>query len=310
MDPRPSLLLLLLVSAATSAAAFNITKILNQFPDYSSFNNFLSQTGLADDINRRQTITVLAVPNGAASSLSGQPADVVKHVASLHVILDYYDVDKLQSPSKGTALLTTLFQTTGLASGQLGFLNVTENKNADAQVAFGSAVPGSPLSAYLVKSIAAQPYNISVLEVSGLIFPPGIVNVKATATATATASNPPPVAPAPSVAPASPAPSKAASPASPAPAHTKSAPAAAPAGVVDAPAPGVDAEGPVTEASPPPSPTIAVAPTPSADSPSDEGVGAEAPEPVAAEEASSGSRVGLGVAGMAGLVGVAVLAAL
>ncbi|KAK1289139.1 Fasciclin-like arabinogalactan protein 14 [Acorus calamus] len=308
MDPRPSLLLLLLVSAATSAAAFNITKILNQFPDYSSFNSFLSQTGLADDINRRQTITVLAVPNGAASSLSGQPADVVKHVASLHVILDYYDVDKLQSLSKGTALLTTLFQTTGLASGQLGFLNVTENKNADAQVAFGSAVPGSPLSAYLVKSIAAHPYNISVLEVSGLIFPPGIVNVKATATATA--SNPPPVAPAPSVAPASPAPSKAASPASPAPAHTKSAPAAAPAGVVDAPAPGVDAEGPVTEASPPPSPTIAVAPTPSADSPSDEGVGAEAPEPVAAEEASSGSRVGLGVAGMAGLVGVAVLAAL
>ncbi|KAK1276044.1 Fasciclin-like arabinogalactan protein 14 [Acorus gramineus] len=308
MDPRPSLLLLLLVSAATSAAAFNITKILNQFPDYSSFNNFLSQTGLADDINRRQTITVLAVPNGAASSLSGQPADVVKRVASLHVILDYYDVDKLQSLSKGTALLTTLFQTTGLASGQIGFLNVTENKKADAQVAFGSAVPGSPLSAYLVKSIAAQPYNISVLEVSGIIFPPGIVNVNATA------PNPPPVAPAPSVAPASPAPSKAASPASPAPAHTKAAPAAAPAGDVDAPAPAADAEapaeGPVTEASSPPSPTIAAAPTPSAESPSDDGVGAEAPGPVTAEEASSGSRVGLGVAGMAGLVGVAVLAAL
>ncbi|KAK1291253.1 Fasciclin-like arabinogalactan protein 14 [Acorus calamus] len=173
MDSKSSLHLLLLLSvAATFSAAFNITKILNQYPDYSVFNALLSEYGVADAINHRQTITVLAVPNGPASSLSSQPPDVAKRLASLHVVLDYYDLDKLRSLSKGTTL-TTLFQTTGLASGHLGFLNVSHTKNPDG-LAFGSAIPGSPLSASLVKTVAAQPYNVSVLEVSAVIFPPEI----------------------------------------------------------------------------------------------------------------------------------------
>ncbi|KAK1268234.1 Fasciclin-like arabinogalactan protein 14 [Acorus gramineus] len=287
MDSKSSLhhllLLLLLLSAATFSAAFNITKILNQYPDYSVFNALLSETGIADAINHRQTITVLAVPNGPASSLSSQPPDVAKRLASLHVVLDYYDLDKLRSLSKGTTL-TTLFQTTGLASSHLGFLNVSHTKNPDG-LAFGSAVPGSPLSASLVKTVAAQPYNVSVLEVSAVIFPPGIA--------------------------AAPAPMKQDSLAR-ADAPVAHAPKASAGGDEDAPAPAVVAPKASAEApkaagkSSPPSPMVASAPA-HGDSlfPS-----AEAPGPVAANDYSSGSRVGFGLAGLAGGVGVAILAAL
>ncbi|KAK1316799.1 Fasciclin-like arabinogalactan protein 14 [Acorus calamus] len=287
MDSKSSLhlLLLLLLSAATFSTAFNITKILNQYPDYSIFNALLSETGVADAINHRQTITVLAVPNGPASALSSQPPDVAKRLTSLHVVLDYYDIDKLRNLSKGTTL-TTLFQTTGLASGHLGFLNVSHTKNPDG-LAFGSAVPGSPLSASLVKTIAAQPYNVSVLEVSAVIFPPGIA--------------------------AAPAPMKQESLArADAPAPVAHAPKASTGGDEEAPAPAVVAPKASAEApkaageSSPPSPMVASAPA-HGDSlfPS-----AEAPGPVAAKDGSSGSRVGFGFAGLVGVVGVAVLAAL
>lgn len=174
MTPYSSLLILLscILLFSSSTSAFNITRLLNKYPGYNTFNDLLTQTKLNEEINHRRTITVLAVEDGAVSGLIGKPLELVKRILSSHVILDYYDLQKLNNLKKGTSLLTTLYQTTGVASSQQGFLNVTDMK--DGNIVFGSAVKGAGLDVTLKKSVAAQPYNISVLEVSGPIIAPGI----------------------------------------------------------------------------------------------------------------------------------------
>ncbi|KAL0553261.1 hypothetical protein IC582_007150 [Cucumis melo] len=157
----------------SAASAFNITKLLSQFPDFTNFNDLLTQTKLADDINNRKTITILAVDNGAISGISGKPLDVVKRILSVHVILDYYDVQKLgKLSSDNTTVLTTLYQTSGAATNQQGFLKVTLIN--EGEVAFESAVKGATADSKLVKSVASQPYNISVLQITSPIQVPGI----------------------------------------------------------------------------------------------------------------------------------------
>lgn len=174
MASKASALLLLPFLLLSLASAFNITNILNQHPDLSAFNSLLTQTKLADQINGRTTITVLAVDQAGLSAANGLPQDVLKRVLSVHVILDYYDTAKIQSLNGTSISLTTLFQTTGTADQRQGFLNMT--KDADGKVAFGSAMPGSPVDSDLVKSVMSKPYNISVLQVSSVIVPPGLTN--------------------------------------------------------------------------------------------------------------------------------------
>ncbi|CAN6483843.1 unnamed protein product [Victoria cruziana] len=158
----------------SSVSSYDITSILSQFSDFSVFNSYLSQTNLVVEINSRKTITVLAVSNDGMSALSGQPLDAIKRILRLHVILDYYDQQKLQHLSHRSTLLTTLFQTTGTAANEAGFLNVTVLSSGT--VAFGSAMKGASLSSNLVKSIASQPYDVSVLQISSVIFPPGLTD--------------------------------------------------------------------------------------------------------------------------------------
>ncbi|KAK4414043.1 Fasciclin-like arabinogalactan protein 14 [Sesamum alatum] len=133
-----------------NAIAFNITLVLSQYPAFSTFNSYLSQTNLAGDINSRQTITILAVENNNLSPLSGKSPNVLKNIMSVHVILDYYDVPKIQKLSNQSTIVTTLFQTTGLAKGEQGFVNIT-HLSSDT-IGFGSAIPGSTLGSNLVNS--------------------------------------------------------------------------------------------------------------------------------------------------------------
>ncbi|KAL4352602.1 hypothetical protein GQ457_06G032560 [Hibiscus cannabinus] len=163
---------------AVSVNAHNITAILEGFPDYSSYNSFLSQTKLADEINTRQTITCLVLNNGAMSALTAKhPLSVIKNILSLHVLLDYYDPQKLHKISEGTTLTTTLYQTTGNAPGNLGFVNITDLQGG--KVGFGSAIPGSKLDSSYTKSVKQIPYNISILEISAPIIAPGILSAPA-----------------------------------------------------------------------------------------------------------------------------------
>lgn len=161
----------LLLSIA-STSAFNITILLSRHPGFEVFNDLLSRTHLAGEINRRSTITVLAVANDRIGSITGKTEDIQRRILSDHVILDYYDLRKLDKIKEKRTILTTLFQASGVADDQQGFLAVVRRR--DGSVMFGSAVRGAPLDARLEGPVAAYPYNISVLSISQPIIAPGI----------------------------------------------------------------------------------------------------------------------------------------
>lgn len=258
------------------ADAFNITKFLNQYPDFSTFNAYLTQTQVAEDINSRQTITILAVDNGNMGSLSGAPAELLKDIMSVHVVLDYYDIHKLQNLPRKSILLTTLFQATGMARNQQGFINATGV--AGGGVSFGSAANPGDLSASLVKSIAQQPYNLSVLQISNAIIPEGISN------STTKSAPPPRKSPAPASSPTpGMAPSK--SPPSPAPKHSppKRSPVASPPKRGKAPV------------ASPPKPDAPTADTPTADTPTADTPSADAPAADTPPHHSFGTNLRLGI---------------
>ena len=282
MASRPPAIALLLVLAgfASPAAAFNITRLLGEFSDFSTFNSLLSQTKLAEEINRRQTITVLAVDNGAAGGISSLPSDVQRKVLSMHVVLDYYDTAKLGAIKNHTTLLTTMFQSSGKATDRMGFLNFT--KRSDGVMVFGSAQPGTPKNSQMVKSVASRPYNISVLQVSAPIVPPGVGD-------SADSGAPPPH-------------NKATAPA-PAP-STKGKKGAKDA---EAPAPGPSSDDDDTGADAPADAPGPAADGPTADGPTADGPAADAPASSDhAADAPEGSTAGRVVAG-AGLGIVALL---
>ncbi|XP_076909231.1 fasciclin-like arabinogalactan protein 1 [Bidens hawaiensis] len=165
-----AVLLSLLVAflPASTVEAHNITKILNDFPDFSTFNHYLTITHLADEINNRQTITVCAVDNAGMADLLSKHLSVyaMKNVLSLHVLLDYFGAKKLHQITNGTALAATMFQATGTASGSSGFVNITDLKGG--KVGFGSEDSGKT-DATFVKSLKEIAYNISVIQISSTL---------------------------------------------------------------------------------------------------------------------------------------------
>lgn len=158
---------------APGGEAHNITAILESSPDYSIYNNYLTKTKIADEINSRETVTCLVLPNAAMATLAskGSPADI-KKALSLLILLDYFDPSKLHNLQGGSTFTTTLLQTTGTVAGNQGFVNITDARGG--KVSFSSAVPGSKPDAVYTKSIKEIPYNLSVVEISDPIVYPGL----------------------------------------------------------------------------------------------------------------------------------------
>ncbi|XWS31088.1 hypothetical protein CRYUN_Cryun23aG0047400 [Craigia yunnanensis] len=163
------LFLLLLLFSSTTSNAHNITRILAKHPEFSTFNHYLTTTHLAAEINRRRTITVLALDNAAMSSLLAKQLSLytLKNVLSLHVLVDYFGSKKLHQITNGTALTSTMFQATGAAPGSSGYINITDLKSG--KVGFGAEDNDGKLDAVYVKSVAEIPYNISVLQISQVL---------------------------------------------------------------------------------------------------------------------------------------------
>ncbi|KAF7817192.1 fasciclin-like arabinogalactan protein 3 [Senna tora] len=151
---------------------YNITRLLRQYPDLGLLNQYITEANLAEQINGRGTVTVLALDNGTLSSISGRSKDAIKAIVATHIILDYYDEKKLMNIKNDTTQLTTLYQASGLATRLQGFIKVFNA--GGGQFYFGSAVRGAPYNSQFVGTITTQPYNISVLKVSAPIIPPGI----------------------------------------------------------------------------------------------------------------------------------------
>lgn len=175
-----SCILPLLLLAAAETHAHNVTLLLANHPSLSFFNHYLTQTHLADEINRRTPVTVCAVDNAAMSALTskGYTISTLRSILSLHVLLDYFGAEKLHQLRDGSALAPTLFQ----ATGTTGFINTTDL--IGLEVAFGSGFvnisdltggkvgfgsdDGGIISFY-VKSIEAVPYTISIIQISSIL---------------------------------------------------------------------------------------------------------------------------------------------
>lgn len=285
MAPKGSNIILIflsiiLFSTTTTISAFNITYLLNNHPEFSTFNDLLTRTGVATAINSRRTITVLVVDNSGMGPISGKPLSTVKYLLATHVILDYYDVTKLGDLSKKTALVITLFQSSGVAAGQQGSLNIT---TGGGDVIFGSAVKGAPHEAKMVKSVAAQPYNISVIQISQPIVVPGLDQTAPVSPSSSPKASPAPVA--------TPPPKKA---------KGGKAPTPAAEGPTDE---DVAANAPETEG-----PAAASGPTPvPASAPEDAPADDEPPAKLASPPKNDGARVSVGGAVVAGFMGMMAL---
>ncbi|KAH6765202.1 FASCICLIN-like arabinogalactan 1 [Perilla frutescens var. frutescens] len=73
----------------------------------------------------------------------------------------------LNRDTNGTALAATMFQATGSATGSVGFFNIIDLKGG--KVGFGPQDNGGGVSATIVKSVDAIPYNISVIQISSIL---------------------------------------------------------------------------------------------------------------------------------------------
>ena len=67
--------------------SIDIDKVMRQYPEYSRFSKYLSQTQLARAICGRPSVTVLAVDNTAMGPLEGKPVDHIKNILRVHVAL-------------------------------------------------------------------------------------------------------------------------------------------------------------------------------------------------------------------------------
>ena len=105
-----------LAPAPAAATKYNITKLLAPYKQYSRFNEMLSRTRLAYDINRRQTITVLAVDNAAMSALDHYSLQTIRHILSLHVLVDYYGDKKLKKLAHGSTASSSMYQVSIICS--------------------------------------------------------------------------------------------------------------------------------------------------------------------------------------------------
>nr|XP_027061529.1 fasciclin-like arabinogalactan protein 2 [Coffea arabica] len=168
-------LLLLLLLSSTDAQSHNITRILAKHPEFSTFNHYLTTTHLADEINRRRTITVCVVDNAGMSDLLAKHLSLpsLKNVLSLHVFADYFGARKLHQISKGSTTTSTLFQATGEAAGTAGYVNITDMKGGKVGFATGNNEGEyGDLTSTFVKSVDEIPYVVAVIQISHVLLSP------------------------------------------------------------------------------------------------------------------------------------------
>ncbi|KAF5199673.1 Fasciclin-like arabinogalactan protein [Thalictrum thalictroides] len=166
---------LLLFQSSPIVFSINITSLLSPYPDLSDFNNLLTSSSVSQDLIQRSSLTLLAVPNNFlrnslpdSTHRSTNIADILRY----HVLLQYLTWSELrQIPAIGK-LVTTLYQTTGRANGNLGAVNITRNP-IDGIISIRSPITYSHLNITLLALIKTLPYNVSIFTVNSLLIPYG-----------------------------------------------------------------------------------------------------------------------------------------
>ncbi|KAF3794071.1 Fasciclin-like arabinogalactan protein 4 [Nymphaea thermarum] len=156
------------------AVGFNVTTFLSSFPDLSTFNHLLATTEVAGDLDRRSSLTILAVPNHLldSTSLGRLPSAQISDVLRYHVLLQYLDWTALRQIPASGKLVATLYQTTGRAEANLGAVNITHDP-LTGNVTVRPPGAFAPSNATVVSLIRAIPYSVAVYAVDGLLLPSG-----------------------------------------------------------------------------------------------------------------------------------------
>ncbi|KAK7311835.1 hypothetical protein RJT34_10223 [Clitoria ternatea] len=165
-----SLFLCLVLQLAFSYCihGLDITKYLTDYPE---FNKRLTETKLVDKINGLKTVTILPFDDVAMKNLTGMSPEVVKAILSVHVLVDFYDEQKLVMDFQGTHRIETLFQSSGLAKGNQGYIYMS--LVGVGTMVFASAVDGK----YNVKvksSVTPEPGSVAIHMVTQPFEVPGI----------------------------------------------------------------------------------------------------------------------------------------
>ncbi|XP_027356886.1 fasciclin-like arabinogalactan protein 3 [Abrus precatorius] len=168
-----SLLCLTMILALSSTIhGLDITKLLGQYPEFSLLNKYLTDTKLAEQINSRIGVTILAVDDQALSSLSGESLETIKAILSSNILANYYDEKKLVEAQGAHSKVETLFQSSGLAKNNQGYIYVY--LVGEGAVAFGSAVNDEPTDVELMGTVMTQPETVSIMHITRPIVAPGI----------------------------------------------------------------------------------------------------------------------------------------
>ncbi|URD82730.1 Fasciclin-like arabinogalactan protein [Musa troglodytarum] len=172
--PARLLLLFLLLIFPPVSTSVNITAVLSAYPDLSDFNRLLRSTSVPGDLAGRSSLTILAVPNAyllRASAARAAAAADIADVLRYHVLLEYLSWPDLRSIPAGGKLVTTLYQTTGRAAGNVGAVNLT--RDDEGAVTAHSPFPFSASNATVLDLVGTVPYNVSIFAVDALLLPYG-----------------------------------------------------------------------------------------------------------------------------------------
>lgn len=168
--------LVVLGCVAVSVQGFNITKVLEPYPDFSLFNQWLSLTGVVNEVNNRTSITLLATSNDALQSfLSGVPnagakPELVADTLRYQILLTYFGIPELRKIKVNNfTSVTTLLQTTGRVSGSAGFVDVY---NAGSKFLVGNFIPNSISNETILGNVTQLPFDYSILQISSILAPP------------------------------------------------------------------------------------------------------------------------------------------
>ena len=170
---------LLLCSVAANAQ--KVEDLLLPFPNYSAFKQLLIATGIINEVDMRSSLTFLMPDNAVLNSfVASHPTLTPQEVADAlryHVLLQYLDVGNLQTLAYTIgSQVTTLYQTTGRANGQDGFVNITGMPNNVISVS--AAALGSVPQAVILTNVTAAPYNYSFFQIDNVLVP---LNLRPTA---------------------------------------------------------------------------------------------------------------------------------
>ncbi|KAG6545998.1 hypothetical protein Mapa_012660 [Marchantia paleacea] len=172
---RTALVASVLLSCIIVSSAFNVTTMLDKFPSFSEMNKLLSSSGVAEEINSRKSLTLLALSNDVLTSFtaSNPNVDAVKLADLLryHVLLQFLGMDDLKAlPTDNYTAVTTLYQTTGRANENDGFLNIY---NLPSGILIGPSVPGSSSNATVATNITNEAFDISIIQINSILTPVG-----------------------------------------------------------------------------------------------------------------------------------------